>query len=64
MLYRKYEIEKTTNEQYKYNVKILFSENRKERLYTGHGRFCKTLEEAKEFIAQNKNQKSGVVVHA
>lgn len=58
MIYRKYEVEKTTNEQYKYNIKILFSVNKKERFYTGHGRFCKTLEETKEFIAQNKNQKS------
>ena len=46
-----YRIRKTENMEYPYNVQVLV-----DGIYCGNGRFCRSLEEARDFIAAQEEQ--------
>lgn len=49
----KYLIRENSDEQYKYNVQILTSTDGKDFAYSGNGKFCETLDEAREFVSKD-----------
>ncbi len=53
----KYHISETWNEQYRYNVHILTQGENGDYFYSGNGRFCKTLDEARAFISQDISER-------
>ena len=53
----KYHISETWNEQYRYNVHILTQGENGDYFYSGNGRFCETLDEARAFISQDISER-------
>ena len=49
----KYQISETSDEQHKYNVQILTSTDGENFSYSGNGRFCETLDDARNFVNQD-----------
>lgn len=54
----KYLIRENNDEQYKYNVQILTSTDGKDFVYSGNGKFCETLDEAREFVSKDISERA------
>lgn len=54
----KYRITENKDEKYKYNVQVLTKGENGDFVYSGNGRFCETLDEARAFVQKDRNDRA------
>lgn len=54
----KYRITENKDDKYKYNVQMLTKGENGEFVYSGNGRFCETLDEARAFVQKDRNERA------
>lgn len=54
----KYRITENRDDKYKYNVQVLTKGENGEFVYSGNGRFCETLDEARAFVQKDRNERA------